>query len=74
MLRKRLNGEVQNLIVKTVGSGRRQKLLITVDMSRSLGMSKTGKSVVIATSGGNKPVPDGNGAVFNINVMLPLDK
>lgn len=60
------------MIVKTVGSGRRKRLIITVDISRSVGISATGKSIVIATSGGNKEVPGEDNMKYNLNVLIPV--
>lgn len=42
-------------------------LTITVDLSKSQGPSKSGKTIIIATSSGNKPV-DGTDAVIGLNV------
>ena len=43
-------------------------LTIRIDLSKSQGPSKSGKSTVIATTEGNMVVPGGNGAVMGINV------
>ena len=45
-------------------------LTITVDLSKSHGASKSGKSIIIATSGGNKPVP-GSDAKIGLNIYTP---
>jgi hypothetical protein len=46
-------------------------LTITVDMSKSGGISKSGKSNIIATSGGNKPVPGHADAKIGLNIYTP---
>lgn len=43
-------------------------LTITVDLSKTYGNSKSGKSVVIATTGGNADAPGGNGVKVGLNV------
>ena len=45
-------------------------LTITVDLSQTHGISKSGKSTIIATSGGNKPVP-GFDAKIGLNIYQP---
>lgn len=45
-------------------------LTITVDMSKTHGASKSGKSIIIATSGGNKSVP-GTEAKIGLNIYVP---
>jgi len=42
-------------------------LTITVDLSTSQGPSKSGKTIIIATSSGNKPI-EGTDAVIGLNV------
>lgn len=52
----------------TVQNGKKGKrLIIEVDLSAEGQPSKTGKSVVIATTHGNKAVPDAN-VMLGINV------
>jgi len=43
-------------------------LTITVDLTKRLGPSKSGKTVGIASTQGNVAVPDGKGAVVGLNV------
>ena len=43
------------------------KLIITVDMSQELGLSKSQKSMKIATTGGNVKIPHTD-AVIGLNV------
>ena len=45
-------------------------LTITVDLSKDHGMSKSGKSNIIATSGGNKSIP-GFDAKIGLNIYSP---
>ena len=47
-------------------------LTITVDLKHELGTSKSGKSVLIATSGGNVDV-EGTDVKFGLNVYRPLN-
>lgn len=47
------------------------KLVITVDLSENFGPSKSGKTIIIASSEGNKPIKDGNGAVLGLNIYRP---
>ena len=42
-------------------------LTITVDLSKELGRSKSGKTMIIATSSGNKPI-DGTDAIIGLNI------
>lgn len=37
----------------------KEKLTVTVDLSKTFGASKTGKSIIIASSEGNQPVAPG---------------
>ena len=43
-------------------------LTIRVDLSEEHGMSASGKSKIIASTGGNVQVPGGDGAVIGLNV------
>jgi len=42
-------------------------LTITVDLSKELGRSKSGKTMIIATSSGNKPI-EGTPAIIGLNI------
>jgi len=42
-------------------------LTITVDLSKEQGRSKSGKTMIIATSSGNKPV-EGTDATIGLNI------
>ena len=42
-------------------------LTITVDLTKELGRSKSGKTMIIATSSGNKPI-DGTDAIIGLNI------
>lgn len=46
---------MQNVDIKVDGT----KLVLTVDLSKTQGASKSGKSIIIATTGGNQPVAPG---------------
>ena len=46
-------------------------LTITVDLSKELGLSKSGKNVLIASTGGNKDVPGLPGMKLGLNIYRP---
>ena len=43
-------------------------LTIKVDLSKEYGPSKSGKTVIIASTEGNKSVENGNGAIIGLNI------
>lgn len=43
-------------------------LVITIDLSKSFGPSKTGKSTIVASSEGNMRVPGSDDAFVGVNV------
>lgn len=49
-----------------------EKLLLEVDLKKSHGKSKSGKSEIIATTGGNIPMP--GGYKMGINIYKPVEK
>jgi hypothetical protein len=57
-------GEVKNVEMKQDGN----MLTITVDMSKDFGPSKSGKTVIIASTGGAVPHPDDNAVSVNLNI------
>ena len=46
-------------------------LVITVDLSKSYGLSGSGKSVIIASTGGNIAVPGREEVKIGLNVYRP---
>ena len=42
-------------------------LTVTVDLSKEQGRSASGKTIIIGTTSGNKPVPDSD-AIIGLNV------
>jgi len=50
------------------------KLMITVDLSKSFGVSGSGKSTIIASTGGNVSVPGQESVKVGLNVYRPLGK
>ena len=50
------------------------KLVITVDLSKSFGVSGSGKSTIIASTGGNVSVPGQESVKVGLNVYRPLSK
>lgn len=55
---------MQNIVTRVEG----HKLTIEVDLSKDLGPSKSGKTIIIASSQGNQTIEDGGGAVMGLNV------
>jgi len=53
-----------NVIMKVEGG----KLTITADLTKEFGRSKSQKSIVIATTGGNVPVEGHEGVKVGLNV------
>jgi hypothetical protein len=47
------------------------QLIIRVDLSQELGVSSSGKSVIIATTGGNVEVPGWEAIKVGLNVYRP---
>ena len=56
-----------NVIVSVKGD----KMQIEVDLSQAAGISKSGKSELIASSEGNYTVPGTNGVKLGLNVYRP---
>ncbi len=54
---------MKNAILKVDGD----KLTISVDLSKDHGPSKSGKTIIIATSSGNQKI-DGTDAIIGLNV------
>ena len=47
------------------------QLIIRIDLSQELGVSSSGKSVIIATTGGNVEVPGWEAVKVGLNVYRP---
>ena len=60
--------EMQNVECKINGD----VLTITVDLSKTQGRSKSGKTEIIATTSGNKPLEHSSGAILGLNIYKPL--
>jgi hypothetical protein len=43
-------------------------LTITIDTSKTFGVSKSGKSIIVASTEGNKPVPEADKMYIGVNV------
>lgn len=54
---------MQNIVMKREGS----KLIIEIDLSKDFGPSASGKTVIIASTRGNAPVPEAEGTFIGIN-------
>ena len=50
------------------------KLVITVDLSKTFGNSSSGKSVIIASTGGNVSVPGQESVKVGLNIYRPIGK
>jgi hypothetical protein len=44
------------------------QLIITVDLSKNFGKSKSGKTTIIATTGGNVSIPDNEKIKIGLNI------
>jgi hypothetical protein len=64
---KKKENQMQN--IKTSVKGK--TLTLTIDLGTRLGPSKSGKTVLIATTGGNVVVSDSNGAILGLNLYVP---
>ncbi len=51
-----------------------EKLIITVDLTKSFGMSSSGKSVLIASTAGNVSVPGREEVKVGLNVYRPAGR
>jgi hypothetical protein len=49
-------------------------LVIEVDLSQEHGESASGKSVIVASTQGNVPVPGDSGVMVGINVYRPVGR
>jgi hypothetical protein len=49
-------------------------LTITIDLSQDHGLSKSGKTRIIATTSGNQPVPATDGVVLGLNLYSKVVK
>ncbi len=58
---------MQNVVFEVEGD----QLVIRVDLSQELGESSSGKSVIIATTGGNVAVPGREAVKVGLNVSRP---
>lgn len=59
--------ETQNIHMEVQG----ETLVITVDLSKAFGLSSSGKSVIIASTGGNIAVPGREDVKIGLNVYRP---
>ena len=50
------------------------KLILTVDLAKSFGLSSSGKSVMVASTGGNVSVPGHESVKVGLNVYRPVGK
>ena len=48
------------------------QLVITIDLNQELGESKTGKSIIVASTGGNVSVPGYEDVKIGINAYRPI--
>jgi len=50
------------------------KLTITIDLSKTFGISGSGKSQIIASTGGNVSVPGNESVKIGLNVYRPVGR
>jgi hypothetical protein len=62
--RQRRQYTMQNIEVKVEGN----KLVLTVDLTKEIGPSSSGKTTLLASSEGNANVPGHEGVKFGLNV------
>ena len=55
---------MQNIEMKVEGN----KLVLTVDLTKEIGPSSSGKTILLASSEGNTNVPGHEGVKFGLNV------
>jgi len=60
---------MENCDIKVTGD----KLIITVDLSKRLRPSGSGKTLIIGTTAGNAAIPGHPGVKLGLNVYAPLD-
>lgn len=58
--------ETKNCDMKVVG----EKLVITVDLKKNFGPSSTGKTDIVASSGGSVEIPGHAGMKLGLNVFV----
>lgn len=63
--------DVRNVSYKVVGRGKGQRLVISVDLSKEIGPSKTGRSINVATTGGLIRLDERPEMRFVLNVFKP---
>ena len=59
--------ETQNIRMEVQG----ETLVITIDLSKAFGLSGSGKSVIIASTGGNIALPGREEVKIGLNVYRP---
>jgi hypothetical protein len=67
---KELELMAKNIETKVQGD----KLVITIDLTKNFGLSSSGKSLIIASSEGNVPVPGREDIKIGVNVYRPQTK
>ncbi|MHC1590506.1 MAG: hypothetical protein ACXQS8_00300 [Candidatus Helarchaeales archaeon] len=50
------------------------KLIITIDLTKTFGESKSGKSIIIATTSGNVPIEGTEGVKLGLNCYKPKEQ
>jgi len=61
---------MKNVEMKVTG----KKLTITVDLDQDFGASKSGKTIVVASTLGNVPVPENEGIKIGLNIYKYPEK
>ena len=65
--RQKGEGSIYNVEFEVEGD----QLIIRIDLNQELGVSSSGKSVIIATTGGNVAVPGWEAVKVGLNVYRP---
>jgi hypothetical protein len=60
----------QNVQIEVTNDG---KAVITIDLNERGGLSSSGKSIIVATTEGNKSIP-GTNVIIGINCYVPNKK
>lgn len=65
------NDRVSSLIGQNITADVQNNILtITIDLSKRLGASSSGKTTIVATSGGNQKIEGGGGVIIGLNAYV----
>jgi hypothetical protein len=60
----------RNIKTRVIKAGRIERLVITIDLTKRFGESTSGKSMIIASTGGGIQIPDYPNPKIRLNVSL----